>query len=84
MPFYSVPMSAKEHRILYACQWMVDNHATIRTTAKEFGYATSSFWRMIHRDCKDLSPDLYVSVQNQMDENLKHRRSRKWKKKTKN
>ena len=74
---YEIPekdfLSNEELHVLYACCWMVDNRSTIRETAVNFGYSRSTFWRRIHNECRQLSPELYRCVVRQMQKNLKRR-----------
>lgn len=66
-------LTGEEMRVLHACCWMVEKEATIRKTAKEYGYTSSTFWNRIHRVCSDLSPELYEAVKSRMRENLERR-----------
>ena len=74
---YEIPekdyLSNEELHVLYACCWMVDNRSTIRETAVNCGYSRSTFWRRIHNECRQLSPELYRCVVRQMQKNLKRR-----------
>ena len=74
---YEIPekdyLSSEEKHVLYACCWMVDNRSTIRETAEKCGYSRSTFWRRIHNECRQLSPELYRCVVRQMQKNLKRR-----------
>ena len=74
---YKIPekdfLSNEELHVLYACCWMVDNRSTIRETAENCGYSRSTFWRRIHNECRQLSPELYRCVVRQMQKNLKRR-----------
>ena len=74
---YEIPekdfLSNEELHVLYACCWMVDNRSTIRETAEICGYSRSTFWRRIHNECRELSPELYRCVVRQMEKNLKRR-----------
>ena len=64
-------LDEEEKLVLRACIWMVDNQSTVRRTAANFGYSHSTFWRRIHKKCKELSPDLYKRVCYQMKVNKK-------------
>lgn len=69
----SIPLNDLDEtdtNILEACVWMVNNNATIRMTAKEFGYSTTTMWRRIHFRCSALSPSLYEKVCGQMNKNM--------------
>ena len=74
---YEIPekdfLSNEELHVLYACCWMVDNRSTIRETAANCGYSRSTFWRRIHNECRQLSPELYRCVVRQMQKNLERR-----------
>ena len=74
---YEIPdkdyLSSEEKHVLYACCWMVDNCSTIRETAVNCGYSATTFWRRIHNECGQLSPELYRCVVRQMQKNLKRR-----------
>lgn len=74
---YEVPekdrLSNEENYVLYACHWMVDNRSTIRETAVKYGYSATTFWRRIHNECRQLSPELYRCVVRQMQKNLERR-----------
>lgn len=74
---YEIPekdyLSNEEKHVLYACCWMVDNCSTIRETAENCGYSRSTFWRRIHNERRQLSPELYRCVVRQMQKNLKRR-----------
>lgn len=67
-------MSAEEVKALYACDHMVHNHLTLAETAKDCGYSTTTFWRRVHNECKELAPGLYKDVCHQMKLNLARRR----------
>lgn len=66
-------LEEEELHVLYACYWMVNNRSTIRETAVNCGYSATTFWRRIHKECKQLSPELYRCVVRQMRKNLKRR-----------
>lgn len=74
---YEIPekdcLSSEEMHVLYACHWLVDNHSTIRETAIHCKYASTTFWRRIHNECRQLSPELYRCVVRQMKNNLEKR-----------
>lgn len=67
------PLNEEELHVLYACEWMVYNKSTIRVTAEKWDYSATTFWRRIHKECKELSPDLYKRVCHQMRVNLERR-----------
>ncbi len=62
-------------RVLSACQFMVEQEASIRVAAFYYNFSTSTLWRRIHKVCKELSPVLYDKVVKRMSLNLE--RSRK-------
>lgn len=66
-------LEEEELHVLYACHWMVDNRSTICETAVNCGYSATTFWRRIHNECRQLSPELYGCVVRQMQRNLKRR-----------
>lgn len=66
-------LEEEELYVLYACYWMVNNRSTIRETAVNCGYSATTFWRRIHKECKQLSPELYRCVVRQMKKNLERR-----------
>lgn len=74
---YEIPekdcLSSEERHVLCACCWMVDNHSTIRETAEKYRYSATTFWRRIHNECRQLSPELYRRVMKQMQKNLERR-----------
>ena len=74
---YEIPekdcLSSEEMHVLYACHWMVDNHSTIRETAVHCEYSATTFWRRIHNECRQLSPELYRWVVKQIQKNLERR-----------
>lgn len=74
---YEIPerdyLTTEEIHALYACHWMVDNRSTIRETAANCEYSTTTFWRRIHNECKQLSPELYRCVVRQIKKNLERR-----------
>lgn len=75
---YEIPeeysyLEEEELHVLYACYWMVNNRSTIRETAVNCGYSATTFWRRIHKECKQLSPELYRCVVRQMKKNLERR-----------
>lgn len=72
-------LDEEQMHVLYACYWMVDNRSTIRETAKNCEYSATTFWRRIHNECKNLSPELYECVLRQIKLNMK-RIGKKWKK----
>lgn len=72
---YPKNLTGKERRVIEACMWMVENEATIQKTAEHFNYATTTFWRRIHKECRILRPDLYEQVCQQMEVNLERSRS---------
>lgn len=63
-------LEEEELHVLYACHWMVDNRSTIRETAANCEYSATTFWRRIHNECRQLSPELYRCVVKQMHANL--------------
>lgn len=63
-------LDEEQMHVLYACHWMVDNRSTIRETAKNCEYSTTTFWRRIHNECKDLSPELHECVLRQIKINM--------------
>lgn len=72
---YEIPeeysyLNEEELHVLYACHWMVDNKSTIRDTALHWGYSATTFWRRIHKECRELFPVLYKQVCHQMQINL--------------
>lgn len=70
-------LSYFEMGVICTCCWMVNNKETIRGTADHWVISSTTFWRRIHKECKDLSPDLYKAVCNQMAFNLKHHHRQK-------
>ena len=66
-------LEEEELHVLYACHWMVDNRSTIRETAVKYGSSATTFWRRIHNECRQLSPELYRCVVRQMKNNLEKR-----------
>lgn len=63
-----------EDHALGACYFMVSEKLTIRETAKYWDYSATTFWRRIHNECKELSPELYEAVVAQMRKNMQRRR----------
>lgn len=59
-----------QKKVLMACCYMVDNKTTLRITAENCGYSTTTLWRRIHKECKQISPELYKCVCNRMRLNL--------------
>ena len=85
---YKVPyktfLTGNELNILNACEWMVKTESTLRVTAAVWNYSTTTFWRRIHNDYKELCPDLYEKVNKQIIKNIHHKRNRrslKWRQK---
>lgn len=74
---YEIPdktcLSSEEEHVLYACCWMINNCSTVRETAVNCDYSATTFWRRIHNECKQLSPELYRCVVKQMHNNLERR-----------
>lgn len=66
-------LEEEEEHVLYACCWMVDNNSTIREAAMHCEYSATTFWRRIHNECRQLSPELYGCVMRQMQKNLERR-----------
>ena len=66
-------LEEEELHVLYACHWMVDNCSTIRETAIHCEYSATTFWRRIHNECRQLSPELYRCVVEQIQKNLERR-----------
>lgn len=66
-------LEKEELHVLYACCWMVDNRSTIRETAINCEYSTTTFWRRVHNECRQLSPELYRCVMRQIQKNLERR-----------
>lgn len=66
-------LKEEELHVLYACHWMLDNRSTIRETSANCGYSATTFWRRIHNECRQLSPELYRCVVRQMKKNLERR-----------
>lgn len=69
-------LDEEDIKVLDACIWMIDNRASIRVTAKNCEYSKSTFHRRIHKECKELSYELYKLVQAQMKINLEKKRGR--------
>lgn len=67
-------LTQEEYHVLYACNWLVDNKATLRETARNCEYSLTTLWRRIHYECRHLSPELYRCVCHQMKRNLEKRR----------
>lgn len=59
----------EDMRVLCACSWLVDNHATIKETANQWGFSSTTLWRRIHNNCKELSSELYEDVVKKLKEN---------------
>ena len=70
-------VSNEDMRILYACDWLVEQQTSIRKAAKYWGFSKSTLWRKIHKNCKDLSPELYKQVVKQLEENYSIRGEKK-------
>lgn len=70
-------VNQEELHVLYACHWMVDNRSTIRETARNCEYSTTTFWRRIHKECRELSPELYRCVVKQMKVNMENCKKKK-------
>lgn len=70
-------VNEEQMHVLYACYWMVENDASIRATAAKWEYSYATCWRRIHKECKELSPDLYEDVLKQIERNLRKRGKRK-------
>lgn len=69
-------VTEEELRVLHACDWLVNNKSTIRVTAEKWDYSATTLWRRIHKECKEISPDLYKRVCYQMKLNLERRNFR--------
>jgi len=70
-------INEEQMHVLYACYWMVNNDMSIRETAARWEYTYTTLWRRIHKECKELSPDLYGCVLEQIQRNLEKRGKRK-------
>lgn len=69
---YISEMTNEELNVLDSCVYLVNNKSTIRITAWKYGYSSTTFWRRIHYVCKELSPELYKLVCDQLNIN-KHK-----------
>lgn len=58
-----------EMRLLMAAEWIVNEEDVLRNTAKKYGYAYQSLWTYIHRDLKELCPELYEKTAAQLQKN---------------
>lgn len=70
-------LTLEESDILFACYWMVEHDATIRQTAKARGFSTTTLWRRIHKNCKEICPGMYSKVLDQIERNKKKPRTRR-------
>ncbi len=64
-------------KLINACIWMVDNRSTIRETAKNNEFSTTTLWRRIHNKLPSLSSELHNSVIKRLKLNLLKRGRRK-------
>lgn len=63
-------LTGEQIRTLDACIYYSQG-STIRDTAQRYGISSTSFWRRIHNDCKEISPALYEEVKEQIKKNLR-------------
>lgn len=66
--FYSRPESFAEY--------IVENNATIRQTAKKFNYSKSLVHNDVSNKLKDINFDLYIKAKRVLDKNFKERHIR--------
>ncbi len=66
-------INVEEEHILYAANWMVENKSTIQKTAQKCGYSYGTLWRRIHKELRQLSPELYYAVLYRIELNKRNR-----------
>lgn len=64
-------LNERQMNILDACIYYSEEGSTIRDAAPKFGLSSTSFWRGIHNECKEISPELYEEVKKQIKRNLR-------------
>lgn len=69
-------LNDKEIETLEMCIIIVQDKETLRRVARYFDVCWSTVHKRIHKKCKDLSPELYQLVCNQLYEN--HLRGMNW------
>lgn len=55
-------LTGHQKRLMDACAWMIDNHASIRKTAANFEYPKSTFHRHIHQILPMVSSEMYQVI----------------------
>ena len=65
-----------ESNILAEAQFIVDNNATVRKTASEFGRSKSSVHKDVTENLRNISPTLYAKVQEVLQKNKAERHYR--------
>lgn len=65
-----------EQRAVEAAQYIIDNNATVRKTAKAFNISKSTVHKDVHERLKKINPSLYKDAQNILEINKSERHIR--------
>ena len=65
-----------EYRVLEIAQYIIDNNATVRSTAKVFNVSKSTVHKDVAERLKDIDVSLYKKVREVLDVNLETRHIR--------
>ncbi|MBQ3196313.1 MAG: sporulation transcriptional regulator SpoIIID [Clostridia bacterium] len=65
-----------DRRVLLFAEYMLEEKATVRATAKHFGYSKSTVHKDLTVRLKEINADLHLKVSKLLDENLKERHIR--------
>lgn len=66
---FSYMLSKREELALEVAVYIVDNRVSIRKCSKEFMISKSSIHRLIHKEVRALSGELYGCVKKQLSKN---------------
>ena len=65
-----------EERAIELAEYIIENKATVRLTAKKFGISKSTVHKDVSQRLQDLSPALYIQVKEILDYNKAQRHLR--------
>ena len=65
-----------EKRAIELAEYIIDNNATVRKTAKEFNISKSTVHKDVHERLKKINPDLYREAQAILEQNKAERHIR--------
>lgn len=71
---YWMELTIDQYYLYETLVWMINNRATIRRSALKWEFSKSTLHKKIHKDCRELFPNLYKQVLHQMKWNIHHQK----------